>query len=131
MSAAWRRFPDVQLLLLDTLEPFVGAGRAAINTPHNLADVMPFIRVRKGGGASDRLTDLARVDVDVFTATYAASEELAERIRQHLVGPPPPVMLLDRVEVVVSPQELEWGDPQIIRRFGATYRLATRRVLAE
>lgn len=126
MTAPFFRFPDVQRVLVAELEALAGDGHTAIETPADLAERLPFVRVLRSGGYSDRIADHAVVDIDVFAASYTAVELLAEQIRQHLVGPPPPVGALDRVEVEVAPRELPWGDGTV-RRFGATYRTHARR----
>jgi len=126
LTAPFYRFPDVQRVVVAELETLAGAGHAAIETPTDLAERLPFVRVMRSGGYSDRLTDHGVVDIDVFAATYTAVELLAEQIRQHLVGPPPPIGVLDLVEVEVAPRELPWGDGTV-RRFGATYRTHARR----
>lgn len=128
MTSPFRRYPDVQRLLVDELEALTGAGHTGIETPVNLADVLPFVRVLRIGGFSDRLNDRATVDVDVFAASYSAGELLAEQVRQHLVGPPPPVVLLDRVDCEIAPRELPWGDGTV-RRWNATYLVTARRHL--
>lgn len=119
-------FPDVARVLVEDLETLAGVGHTGTQTPVDLAGVLPFVRVLRVGGGSDRLNDLPVIDVDVFADTYAAAELLAERIRQRLVGPPPAQPQLDRADCEVGPRELPWGDGQI-RRFGATYTLITRR----
>lgn len=126
MTTPFQRFPDVQRLLVAELEALAGDGRTGIETPGDLADRLPFVRVLRVGGFSDRLNDRASVDVDVFAATYTAGELLAEQVRQHLVGPPPPVGALDRVDVEVAPRELPWGDGTV-RRWNATYTVIARR----
>lgn len=125
-----RRFPDVQVLLVRHLEQLLGAGHTGIETPADLAGGLPFARIRRIGGLSDRLQDFASVDIDVFAGGYAATELLAEQIRQDLVGPPPPLPLLDRITCETAPRELPWGDGSTIRRFGATYAVVARRYTA-
>ena len=122
-----RRFPDVQVLLVRHLEQLLGAGHVGIETPADLTAALPFARVRRVGGLSDRLNDFATVDVDVFAGLYTAAELLAEQIRQDLVGPPPPLPLLDRISCDNAPRELPWGDGATVRRFGATYVTVARR----
>lgn len=129
MSTPLRRFPDVQRVLVEGLEVIVGAGSTGIETPVNLIQVLPFVRVVRAGGSSNRLHDLSSVDVDVFHGRYVDGEALAERIRQYLCGPPPPFAVLDRVECDSAPQELPWGDPGI-RRFNASYTAIARRTAA-
>ncbi len=121
------RFPDVQRLLVDALVPMAGAdNRTGIETPSDLADRLPFVRVRRVGGPSTWLNDYSRVEVDVFALTYSAAENLAEDIRQWLCGPPPPLPALDRAVCDLGPRELPWGDGSI-RRWGAEYELVARR----
>lgn len=120
------RFPDVQKLLVADLETLAGAGHTGIETPVNLGDVLPFVRVRRIGGPSDRLNDYATVDVDVYEALYGDGELLAEQVRQYLCGPPPPIAALDRVDCETGPRELPWGDGNV-RRWGATYHVVARR----
>lgn len=129
MTAPFLRFPDVQRVLVDGLVVLTGADRTAIETPADLADRLPFVRVLRVGGHSDRLNDVAVVDVDVFAATYTDGEQLAEQIRQYLVGPPPPIGVLDRVDCEIAPRELPWGDGQV-RRWNATFHITSRRRLA-
>ncbi len=123
-----RRFPDVQVLLVNDLETLAGDGRTAIETPPDLEERLPFVRIRRSGGSSDRLNDVATVDIDVFAGTYTAGELLAEQIREYLVGPPPPLAAVDRVVCEAAPRELPWGQPDgPVRRWGATYQLISRR----
>lgn len=121
------RFPDVQQVLVDSLVTLAGGDdHTGIETPVDLASRLPFVRVRRIGGGSDRLADYPRVEVDVFADGYEPTRQLAEDIRQWLMGPPPPVMQLDRVACDIGPRELPWGDGTV-RRFGAEYSLVARR----
>lgn len=126
MTSPFSRFPDVQRVLVTDLEAIAGVDHTGTETPADLLGALPFIRVLRSGGASDRLNDFASVDIDVFAATYVQAERLAEEVRQRIVGPPPPVAVLDRVRCEAGPRELPWGDGQI-RRFGATYQVTARR----
>ncbi len=130
MPGPTRRFPDVQRLLVVGLEPLVGVGRTAVETPDDLEDRMPFVRIMRVGGGRDRLNDQPTVDIDVFAATYTAAENLAEQIAEWLIGPPSGIREFDRVTCEVAPRELPWVDDNTVRRWGATYRTVTRRRLA-
>jgi hypothetical protein len=129
VTVPFRRFPDVQRELVDDLAVLVGADHVAIETPAELAAALPFVRVLRIGGSSDRFNDVAVVEVDVFAATYTDGEPLAEQVRQRLVGPPPPVPRLDRIDCEIAPRELPWGDGTV-RRWNATYHITSRRYLA-
>ncbi|MBF9135324.1 hypothetical protein I0C86_41475 [Plantactinospora sp. S1510] len=130
MTAPLRRFPDVQRVLVTLLEPLAGVGRTGIETPGDLQSKLPFVRVIRTGGPSTRTSDYATVDVDVFAASYAAAEPLAERIRQYLTGPPlsSGAAVLDRITCESAAAELPWAPG--IRRLSATYRVTARRYLA-
>lgn len=131
MSSPFRRFPDVQRVLVDDLQTVAGEGRTGVETPADLQTRLPFIRVLRVGGGSDRVSDRAAVDIDVFASTYTEAEELAERVRQHIVGPPPPIARLDKAVCETGPRELPWGDDDNgVRRFGATYLITARRHLS-
>lgn len=122
------RFPDVQEELVYGLEFLAGAGHTDIETPANLADMLDFIRVVRRGGPSDRLNDTSAVDIDVFAATYKRALNLAEDVREFVVGPPPGLPRLDRASCDNGPQELPWGD-RTIRRIGMTFTVVARRRL--
>lgn len=125
-----RRFPDVVSLLLDAIESILGGGQhTGYVTPADLADRLPFVRVRRVSGNRDRFNDFAVVDLDVFAATYPAALDLSEQLADWLCGPPPPIAAFDRAECTSSPVELPWddSDPPKLRRFGATYTVVSRR----
>ncbi|MEU7905313.1 hypothetical protein [Actinoplanes sp. NPDC049118] len=125
-----RRFPDVHVLLIEVLTPLIGAGRVATQTPADLAQRLPFARVTRTGGHSDRLSDHARVDVDVFHKTYTEGEQLAARVHEFLTGQRLRAGngRVDRVGVDAVPIELPWAPG--IRRFTGRYLLVSRRAPA-
>lgn len=126
MTVPILRFPDVQKVLVGVFTGLLGAGHAGTETPDNLDQVLPFVRVMRIGGSSGQLDDSAQVEIDVFGTTYAAVEPLAEQIRQLLCGPPPPAVVLDRIVCDVGPRELPWGDGPV-RRWNAAYQVVSRR----
>jgi hypothetical protein len=127
VTSTIRLFPDVARVLVDDLELLAGAGHTGGQTPADLVGMLPFIRVLRVGGGSDRLNDFPVVDVDVFAATYVAAQLLAEQVRARLVGPPPASPVLDSAVCQTGPHELPWGDGSTVRRFGATYIITARR----
>ncbi len=124
LTTPFLRFPDVQRILVADLAQF---GSTAIETPEDLNDRLPFVRIVRTSGGSGRISDTARVDIDVFAGTYLAAEQLAEQIRQYLCGPPPGPHFLDRVDCLIGPRELPWDDDGLVRRWGAEYEATTRR----
>lgn len=120
------RFPDVQVLLVTDLAALVGAGHTDTVTPDNLADLLPFIRVRRIGGHSDRINDIPTVQIDAFGLLYGDVVGLCESIRDRVVGPPPTIPQVDRAQCQVGPHELPYGAGPILR-WGAIYSLELRR----
>jgi len=126
------RFPDIHHLLITVLEALAG-GREhlGIQTPAQLAERLPFIRMVRTGGLSDRVSDYARVTIDVFGPTYAETEQLAARVHEYVTGSRLRAggAVVDRVAVDQAPVELPWS-PQI-RRFQGRYLFVCRRTRAQ
>lgn len=128
MPGIERLFPDVQALLVASLATFPGVAGCGIETPSDLESHLPFVRVMRIAGPSDRLNDHPTVDIDVWAATYAAGALLARRIQNYLLGPPP-IWQLDRSTCEAGPHELPWAeDTGGLRRFGMTFHFTARRV---
>ncbi len=122
-----RRFPDVVRALVAALEALHDPNRTGPETPENLQELLPFVRVQRIGGARDRFNDYPTVSVDVFAGSYSEAEGLADDVDQWLTGPPPPLGQLVRAIHDVAPRQLPWGDERIFR-FQAQYQVVTRRV---
>lgn len=123
------RFPDIHRLLLAVLEDLAGGPEhLGTQTPADLAARLPFIRVARIGGPSDRISDYARVAVDVFAATYIEAEALAALVHELLTGTRLRAggAVVDRVGVDQAPVELPWS-PQV-RRFQGRYLFVSRRI---
>lgn len=124
-------FPDVESLLVAYLETLVASSdQVDTETPGSFTGLTPFVRAYRFGGPSERFNDFADVQVDVFHELRSVGLPLARRIQSLLMGPPPPVVLFDRIDCQVAPRELEWGDDDTIRRWGANYRVVSRRRVA-
>lgn len=128
MPAPTRRFPDLQTTIIAALGTKFGSGHIDTETPPDLAGKVPFCRVRSRGGPRDQLNGFGVFDVDIFDTLYSAVEPLANDVCEYLCGPPPPTVLLDRIQCDNMPQELPWGDGTI-RRMGSTYTAVYRRRL--
>lgn len=122
-------FPDVQVLLVGALGVWVGEDNVDTETPEDLQDNLPFIRVERLGGGRDQLSDAPSIEVQVYASTYAEASRLAEHICQWLCGPPPPLPQIDKATCTSAPVEIPYGDVRI-RRLVASYQLTTRRVRA-
>lgn len=129
MGEPFRGFPDpVRVLVVGLADMLGGPQYTGSQTPPDFAGHLPFVRVLRDGGGSTNLDDRSHVDVDVFAESYAEAMRLAELIRQHLVGPPPPYYQLDKVICDEGPREMPWGGDQV-RRVNAAYTIIARRVL--
>ncbi|WP_289009965.1 hypothetical protein [uncultured Thermomonospora sp.] len=119
-------YVDAEALLVAALADF---GEVGTVLPDGLADLPLYIRVRRVGGADDRITDAARMAVDVFAPTRAAAWEQARLIQQHLISGPraiPGAGIIDRVRTEVGPQETPYDTPGV-RCVTAIYVVSSRR----
>lgn len=126
-----RQFPNQPraVAVLLTTAGIVPAGQIGSETPADLQSRLPFVRVVRIAGGSDLLNDYAQVDLDVFAGTSRAGQGLSEQIREYLSEPAPAYAagaLIDRIECLTAAIELPWADVRI-RRYGATYRVVSRR----
>lgn len=121
-----RRFPDVVARLADLARAYPGVTGAGTTTPPDLAGRLPWIRFARVGGGSSLVEDRPVVAVDVFAGDVQTAGDLAEAWRQYLCASPPPDPLLDAIECDTGPAEQPWGDPDVVRRFVAVYRVVTR-----
>lgn len=131
-------FPDSEkILILGLEEEFnelaqeVADGTLHVDTetPADLENVLPFVRVGRVAGTDDRFTDRAIMDVEVFAGTRQAAYDLSEAIRTWLLAAPHRVGgvgIIDKAFTEVGPRSLPW-DNENVRRRGATYRISTRR----
>jgi len=119
-------YVDAEALLVAALADF---GEVGTVLPDGLADLPLYIRVRRVGGADDRITDVARMAVDVCAATRQAAWRQARLVQQYLISGPravPGVGIIDRVRTEVGPQETPYDTPGV-RCVTAIYVVSSRR----
>jgi hypothetical protein len=119
---AW---PDVEGVVITDLLALAGVNDAGTETPADLDAQLPFVRVMRRGGPTDRLNDRPRLDIDVFAATRSAGVPLALEIVRHLMDDYS-VSAVDRFECEAGPAELPWSDGAV-RRWGMTFQAVARR----
>lgn len=123
-------FPHVARLIADALAP-VGTvvGETDLDLQQHLQGGGRVIRVRRIGGNDDRITDAARVDIDVYAIDLGVAETGAELARQRLISGPVTTSqgVLDRADTEVAPHETPSPDPASYRVVSATYRISVRR----
>lgn len=137
VPALWKRWPSWTLLTFDIID----SGRAkrgwepvSMGTTYD-ASVNPLPRyiVRVVDPQAGRLEANVVVDIEALAKSYGDAERLANDVDEILMGYPLStssggrVVLVDRVEVLSSPAELDLEGESQIRRFLATYQLTVRR----
>ena len=97
-------------------------------TPGEAAD-LPALQLYSYDGDATQVDGTATFDVHSFAKGYAAASLLARTVDARLMGYPHRVgsVILDRVETVSIPTEVEYVSDNSIRRFAATYTVSFRR----
>lgn len=137
MSAPLRSWPSWALLTFDLID----SGRSARGlqpvsmglTYDATVNPLPRYVVRVVDPQAGRLEANVIVDVESLASTYSDAERLANDVDDIFMGYPLStssggrVVLVDRIDVLSSPAELDIEGESKIRRFLATYQLAVRR----
>ena len=101
-------------------------------TPSDLEHVLPYVRVRAGGGIRDHLQWTATATIDVFAPTYEIGWPLVEDIDNYLTDSASRrdgLAGLDRVQASSGPQEIPWLN-DTFRSWELRYEIVTRRKAA-
>ncbi|WP_256123229.1 hypothetical protein [Streptomyces sp. EN16] len=117
---------DVEAALAPWLEQTTGVFSAA-ETPADLEDSLPMIRVERGGGGDGRFSMHPRVYVDVFAATADEARTLSNSVRDALVflSGSVPGAVIRGIRCDSGPSRQPWANEAIHRR-GATYTVSLR-----
>lgn len=129
-----RLWPDVEALLCQWIAANVpGVATVATKTPSAPAGFdgtnTPFVQVHRIGGRDDRISDAARIDIDVY-ATEEEAHDISELIRQslrRLSGTSFNGQTIDRVITEVAPGYFDFVNTEV-QRYIATYTVETRLV---
>lgn len=137
MSAPLNRWPSWPLLIFDLIDT---RRQAADLEPVSMGmtydasvNSLPRYIVRVVDPGAGRLEANVVVDIETIASTYVKAEGLANDVDEILMGYPLSVssggrvVLVDRVDVLSSPAELDLEGESKIRRFLATYQLTVRR----
>lgn len=121
-------FPDLELGLVDLFASLVPAGYTGTDTPADLEQRLPYVRVNRIGGRDDGVTDSGSYDVDFFAASRASAVALADQgddlLRDARTAGD---FLIDNVRTDVGLRRLPWPNPKVRRR-SATYTVSARRL---
>ncbi|WP_343317781.1 hypothetical protein AAFM46_11000 [Arthrobacter sp. TMP15] len=123
------RWPDIEKALVAHLEEQTSV-RCATEVPEKVEDLPGFIRIARGPGTDDLVTDAPVVDVECFKPDYGSAGALAEDVRQFfhgLIGRKAGGVLIDRVRTSVSPTWVDYKNPAT-NRFVASYRIEYRQI---
>lgn len=124
------RFADAEAVFLAGMATVDGLARVVTRLPaaERLVEALPLVRVQRVGGADDRLTDTARLDLDTFAADYDSASALARAVHTAALALAHTVVsgvLIDTVETVSGPMWVDYEN-QDVQRFVATYEAAVR-----
>jgi hypothetical protein len=120
-------WPSIEKALVAGLRTDLGA-QAGIKVPSDVETRLKFIRVARGPGTDDLITDAPVVDVECFSNDYGTADTLSEDVRQWfhaLNGRLVAGVLVDRVRTVIAPAWVDYRNPGT-NRFVASYRLEFR-----
>ena len=126
--ASW---PNLEAVAVSHLRTVTGY-RTSTRIPSDLAESVPLIRVMRGPGSDDRITDSALLDVESFTARDGSAVDmwdLAEAVREAmhaLTGNAVNGVLIDRVTTATGPTYLDYGNPAV-SRVVSSYRFEARK----
>lgn len=128
-----RRWPSIEKILVAYLPTITGGVHATVELPHDFQNpdgpthMLPVIALDRISGAElDPRLDRPIVDIDVYAATRAQAQDIAEMIRtdfrHNLRGKVIEDAVFTRARTVVAPRELPHANPRI-RRYSANYEL--------
>lgn len=121
-------WPDIEKALVKGLREHVGVGRVATRVPGDVEALPGFIRVIRGPGSDDKITDSPTMDVETFAPAYGEAMRLAQQSRAYLhtlTGQRIGNVLVDSVRTSATPTEVYYADE--VERIVASYRFEFRK----
>ncbi|MFG2292059.1 hypothetical protein [Streptomyces sp. NPDC048603] len=117
---------DVESVIAPWIEATLSV-TAGAETPPDLENVLPFVRVQRAGGADERFAAHPRIAVDVFAATADEARTLANSVRDALLflNGSVPDAVVRGVRCTSGPSRRPWANPAVHRR-GAAYSVSLR-----
>lgn len=120
-------WPDIEKALTKAHRTDTGV-QTGTKVPDNVETLQEFVRMARGPGTDDMITDSPTVDVECFSNDYGTAAALAEAVRQWfhaLVGRKVNGVLVDKVRTAVAPNWVDYRNPDT-NRFVASYALEFR-----
>lgn len=121
------RWPSIEKALTVGIRTDLGV-QAGTKVPEKVELLEKFVRVARGPGTDDLVTDAPTVDVECFSDVYGTADTLSEDVRQWfhaLNGRKVGGVLVDRVRTAAAPAWVDYRNPAT-NRFVASYRLEFR-----
>ncbi len=121
------RWPDVEALAVTYLSAALSV-RVATNVPTDVHDLPNFVRIARGPGSDDGITDSPLLDVETFAPSQGDAADLAEDAREamhNLAGAAVNGALVDSVETATGPVRVRYSPS--VERYVASYRLHLRK----
>lgn len=122
------RWPNIEKALVAYIRTETGGKRTGNIVPSDVETLPAFIRITRGPGSDDLVTDAPTIDVETFAPTFGDAADLAEDVRQIIhasIGRKVGAVLIDRVRTTVSPSWVDYRNPAT-NRFVASYRFEFR-----
>ena len=119
-------WPDIERAYVTILREAVGV-RTATDIPGDVETIPTgFIRVARGPGSDDGITDQPLLDVEAFHPDRHGAERLAEQARQAILNSPNQIgVLVDAATTASTPTRVFYSPN--VERYVASYRLRLRR----
>lgn len=120
-------WPNIEKALTSTHRTESGV-QTGTKVPDEVELLEKFVRLARGPGSDDMITDSPVVDVECFSSDYNTAAVLAEDVRQWfhaLNGRKVGGVLVDKVRTVLAPEWVDYRNPAT-NRFVASYRLEFR-----
>lgn len=121
------RWPDIEKALVAGIRADLEV-QCGTKVPENVEVHTKYVRIARGPGTDDFVTDSPLIDVECFSNVYGTASDLAEDLRQWFhsrTGRKVNGVLVDSVRTASAPAWLDYRNPAT-NRFVASYRLAYR-----
>lgn len=118
-------WPDIEKFYVAYLGTALSV-RVATQIPDDVEELSGFVRVTRGPGGADRISDEPLLDIEAFHVKRPEAGELAEEARQAVLGSVNKTgTLVDRADTATGPNWVFYGPH--VERYVASYRLSLRR----
>ena len=118
-------WPNVEVAFVKILRDALGV-RVATDIPDDVERLGGFVRVTRGPGSDDGVSDAPLIDLEVFHVDRVEAWNLAEQARQVMLAASNKAgVLVDSVSTSSAPVFVFYGPH--VARYVASYRVALRR----